>query len=102
MVMIGYGTMSLLTSTASMAMTQGLQLVGSIGLGVLQVGPMFAVLAPLSVSDNANALALCAYVRTLGQYVKIGATNTIAPNYESHQVVWDHYWDYCASKWIEI
>lgn len=67
LVMIGYGTLSLLTSTSSLAMTQGLQILGAAGLGVLQVAPVFGVLAPLAVDDNALALALLAYIRSFGQ-----------------------------------
>lgn len=67
LVMIGYGTMSLLKATSTLAMTQGVQIVGAAGLGVLQVAPMFGILAPLAVDDNALALALLAYVRSFGQ-----------------------------------
>lgn len=67
--MIGYGTLSILTSTSTIAMAEGLQVVGSIGLGLLYVAPNFAVLAPLAVEDNAHALALMSYLRTFGQYV---------------------------------
>lgn len=67
LVMIGYGTLSLLTATSTIAMTQGLQVLGAAGLGILQDAPIFGVLAPLAVDDNALALALLAYLRSFGQ-----------------------------------
>lgn len=67
LVIIGYAIMSLLKANSSTAMSQGLQMVGAIGLGILYSGPMFAILAPLKVEDNANALALLSYLRTFGQ-----------------------------------
>lgn len=67
LVMIGYGTLSLLTATSTIAMTQGLQVLGAAGLGILQDAPIFGVLAPLAVDDNALALALLAYIRSFGQ-----------------------------------
>lgn len=69
LVMIGYGTLSLLTANSSIAMGSGLQIIGAMGLGVLYVGPNFALLAPLAVEDNAHALALMSYLRTFGQCV---------------------------------
>jgi len=67
LVMIGYGTLRLLTAESTIAMTQGLQVLGAAGLGILQVAPVFGVLAPLAVDDNALALALLAYIRSFGQ-----------------------------------
>lgn len=67
LVMIGCGTLSLLTATSTLVMTQGLQVLGAAGLGVLQVAPKFGVVAPLAVDDNALAFALLAYIRSLGQ-----------------------------------
>lgn len=69
LVVIGYATMSFLKANSSTAMGQGLQVVGAIGLGVLYSGPMFGILAPLKVEDNATALALMSYLRTFGQCV---------------------------------
>ncbi|KAF8314215.1 MFS general substrate transporter [Clavulina sp. PMI_390] len=67
LMMVGYGTMSILTAKSTIAMAEGLQIVGAIGFGMLYVGPNFAILAPLAVEDNAHALALMAYIRTFGQ-----------------------------------
>ena len=67
LVMIGYGTLSLLTATSSIAMGEGLQIVGAMGFGILYVAPNFSILAPLRVEDNAHALALMSYLRTFGQ-----------------------------------
>ena len=67
LVMIGYGTLSLLTATSSIAMGEGLQIIGAMGFGVLYVAPNFSILAPLRVEDNAHALALMSYLRTFGQ-----------------------------------
>jgi hypothetical protein len=67
LIMIGYGALSLLTATSSLAMAQGLQVIGAAGLGVLHVASLFGVLAPLTVEDNASALALLTYVRSVGQ-----------------------------------
>lgn len=67
LVALGYGVMSLLKESSSVVMTQGLQVIGAIGIGALYVGPQFAVLAPLEVEDNAHAWALLSYLRTFGQ-----------------------------------
>lgn len=66
--------MSLLKYDSSIAMAEGLQVVGAAGLGLLYVAPNFAVLAPLAVEDNAHALALMSYLRTFGQYVVFNST----------------------------
>jgi hypothetical protein len=67
LVMIGYGALSLLTATSSIAMGEGLQIIGAMGSGILYVAAKFSTLAPLGVEDNAHALALMAYLRTFGQ-----------------------------------
>ena len=59
---------------------QGLQVVGAVGLGILYSGPMFAILAPLKVEDNAQALALMSYLRTFGQTFGITIGTTILQN----------------------
>lgn len=65
--MIGFGTLSLLTANSSVAMGEGQQIVGAVGLSILYTTPNFAILAPLKVEDNAQALALMSYVRTFGR-----------------------------------
>lgn len=61
--------MSTLRSTSSLAASEGLQVVGAIGMGMLFVAPQFAILAPQQVKDNAHAVALKSYLRTFGQCV---------------------------------
>jgi hypothetical protein len=80
LIIVGYGTMSLLTASSSIAMTQGLQVIGAMGLGIGYTGPQFAILAPLKVEDNAHALALMSYLRTFGQTFGITVGTTILQN----------------------
>lgn len=63
----GFGLLSLLLSTSTLAQEECLQFLTAIGLGVLYVAPQFPVLAPLEVRDNASALALLAWCRQFGQ-----------------------------------
>ena len=77
---LGFGLLSLLRSTSSVAMGEGMQVIASIGLGILYVGPQMALLAPLKVEDNAQALALMSYLRTFGQTFGITIGTTILQN----------------------
>ena len=61
--------MTLLKANSSTAMTQGIQIVGAMGHGIFYNAPQYAILAPLRVEDNAQALALMAYFRIFGQSV---------------------------------
>lgn len=63
----GFGLLSLLSSTSTLAQEECLQLVTAIGLGFLYIAPQFSVLAPLDVRDNASALALLSWCRQFGQ-----------------------------------
>ncbi|KAF8314723.1 MFS general substrate transporter [Clavulina sp. PMI_390] len=78
--MVGYGTLSLLTAESTTAMASGLQIVGAVGLGILYVAPNFAVLAPLAVEDNAHALALMSYIRSFGQTFGVTIGTTVLQN----------------------
>ncbi|KAF8284664.1 hypothetical protein DL93DRAFT_2069493, partial [Clavulina sp. PMI_390] len=80
LMMVGYGTMSILTASSTIAMGEGLQIIGGIGFGMLYVGPNFAILAPLAVEDNAHALALMAYIRTFGQTFGVTIGTTVLQN----------------------
>ncbi|KAF8321090.1 MFS general substrate transporter [Clavulina sp. PMI_390] len=80
LMMLGYGTMSILTANSTIAMGEGLQIIGAIGLGILYVGPNFAILAPLAVEDNAHALALMSYIRTFGQTFGVTIGTTVLQN----------------------
>lgn len=64
---IGFGLLSLLRSTSTLAQEECLQLLLAVGLGFLYVSPQFTVLAPMSVKDNATALALMSWSRQFGQ-----------------------------------
>ncbi|KAF8319948.1 iron permease [Clavulina sp. PMI_390] len=79
-ILIGYGCLSTLRTTTDIATSQGIQIVAAIGLGMLQVGPMVAILAPLEVEDNAHALSMMVYIRTFGQTFGITIGTTILQN----------------------
>lgn len=59
--------MTLLKANSSTAMTQGIQIVGTMGRGIFYHAPQYGILAPLRAEDNAQALALMAYFRIFGQ-----------------------------------
>lgn len=103
--MVGYGALSLVNATSSLAMVEGLQVIGAAGLGVLQVASLFGVLAPLPVSDNALALALLTYVRSIGQCVTSHGSHqrhkTLSWNLQL-QNIWHHHWDNYSSKRSQI
>lgn len=65
--MVGFGLMAILNSGSSLAAEESFQVVLAVGLGILYVSLQYSVLAPLSVKDNASALALEAWFRELGQ-----------------------------------
>ena len=59
--------MTLLKANSSTAMAQGIPIVGVMGRGIFYHTPQYAILAPLRVEDNAQAVALMGCFRIFGQ-----------------------------------
>lgn len=67
LIIVGSGTLSTLRYGSSRALAIGLQVVGAAGYGIMYPALTFAVLAPVRVEDNAQAIALMTFLKTLGQ-----------------------------------
>ena len=65
--MLAAGLFSTLKATSGIGLGIIFQLITSVGLGILQAGPIFPILAPIDVSLSANALAFFMFVRFLSQ-----------------------------------
>ncbi|EJU01271.1 MFS-1 [Dacryopinax primogenitus] len=76
LIMIGAGLMTTFTKDSSTATWVGYQIITAIGIGGLYAATTFPVLAPLSITKNAHALAFYIFLRTFAQTfgVSIGAT----------------------------
>ncbi|KAF8313830.1 iron permease [Clavulina sp. PMI_390] len=86
MCMIGFGLMAILTENSTTAQVEGLQVILAIGLGIIYVVPQFAFLSPISVADNASALALLSWCRLVGQTFGITIGVTILQNSLTHSL----------------
>lgn len=65
--MVAFGLMALLNSSSTTAQVECLQIPLAVGLSFLYITPQYSVLSPLSVKDNASALALMTWCRQFGQ-----------------------------------
>lgn len=65
--MISSGVFSTMKANTHVSVAVAAELIGSVGIGILQTSPMFPILAPIDVSLNANALAFFMFVRFLSQ-----------------------------------
>lgn len=65
--MLATGLFSTLKATSGIGLGIIFQLLTSVGLGILQAGPIFPILAPIDVSLSANALAFFMFVRFMSQ-----------------------------------
>lgn len=65
--MLSSGVFSALKADTGIGVTIVAELIGSVGLGILQTSPIFPILAPIDVSLNANALAFFMFARFLSQ-----------------------------------
>ncbi|KAI0046898.1 MFS general substrate transporter [Auriscalpium vulgare] len=63
LIVAGFGMPSLLTENSTRAQYIGYQVVLAAGLGIVWISTQFPILAPLSFSNNAHALAFFTFVR---------------------------------------
>ncbi|KAG8904966.1 hypothetical protein FRB99_000968 [Tulasnella sp. 403] len=77
---IGVGLLSLLKVSSSPAMIIGFQVIEGIGLGILYSAATFPVLAAVSISENAHAIALLVFLRNFSQTWGITIGGTILQN----------------------
>ncbi|KIJ29240.1 hypothetical protein M422DRAFT_188781 [Sphaerobolus stellatus SS14] len=64
---VGFGVMSLLSSTSSTAQWVGYQLIASAGTGIIYSSTLFPVLAPQPVTRSASALGFYSFIRSFAQ-----------------------------------
>jgi hypothetical protein len=67
LIIIEMGLLSTLNADSSRASAIGFQIIGGCGIGILVTSAYFPVLAPLSVSDNARAIAFFMFCRNFAQ-----------------------------------
>ncbi|GJE88925.1 MFS general substrate transporter [Phanerochaete sordida] len=80
LIIIGYGTLTLLDEGSSRAKYIGLQIPLGIGLGIVWISTQFPILAPLPYSNNARALGFFTFTRSLAQSLGIVVGGTILQN----------------------
>ncbi|KAJ6610190.1 MFS general substrate transporter [Mycena sp. CBHHK59/15] len=77
---VGFGLLSTLAADSPTAKWAGYQAIVGAGIGIIFVGPIFVVLAPLPVNRAASALALFAFTRAFTQTWGIAIAGTILQN----------------------
>ena len=65
--LVGMGLLSTIKADSSHARNIGYQIVEGAGLGILFTATTFPILAPLKVSEAANALAFFTFIRSFAQ-----------------------------------
>ncbi|KAJ7635129.1 major facilitator superfamily domain-containing protein [Roridomyces roridus] len=77
---VGFGLVSTYSNDTPVAKWVGYQIVGAVGVGLIFVGPIFPILAPLPTHRAASANALFAFTRAFAQTWGITISSTILQN----------------------
>ncbi|KAI9066141.1 MFS general substrate transporter [Trametes sanguinea] len=80
LIMVGFGLLSLLKADSSTAEWAGYQVITAIGVGIIWASTVFPILAPISVTRFAAALAFYNFCRTFSQTWGISITASILQN----------------------
>ncbi|KAI0751912.1 Mfs1.1 [Daedaleopsis nitida] len=84
--LVGVGLISTITEDTSKAASIGYQVLPGLGIGILYSGTYFPVLAPLSVTLNASALAFFVFVRLFAQIWGVTIGGALLQNELSHRL----------------
>ncbi|CDO76345.1 hypothetical protein BN946_scf185011.g9 [Trametes cinnabarina] len=77
---VGFGILSLLKADSSVGAWVGFQIVVAVGTGFVYTSTVFPILAPLSVSRNAAALAFFTFCRAFAQTWGVAISGAILQN----------------------
>ncbi|KAI0667888.1 iron permease [Trametes maxima] len=80
LIMIGFGLLSLLKADSSTAAWAGYQVVTAVGVGIIWASTVFPILAPVSVTRTASALAFYNFCRTFSQTWGVTISASILQN----------------------
>ncbi|KAI0648730.1 iron permease [Trametes meyenii] len=80
LIMIGFGLLSLLKADSSTAAWAGYQVITAVGVGIIWASTVFPILAPVSVTRTASALAFYNFCRTFSQTWGVTISASILQN----------------------